>query len=48
MKNNLLVCTSCGAAVDVEATAGLCPRCLMAGAMIPTEDKPNLSSTLGS
>jgi serine/threonine protein kinase len=29
-------CPQCGAALPVTATAGLCPRCLMAEAMVPT------------
>ncbi|MGP8199131.1 MAG: protein kinase domain-containing protein [Limisphaerales bacterium] len=30
-------CSKCGAALPSAATAGLCPRCLMAEAMAPTE-----------
>jgi serine/threonine protein kinase len=30
-------CPKCGAALPAEATAGLCPRCLMAEAMEPTQ-----------
>lgn len=30
-------CPQCGGALPAEATAGLCPRCLMAEAMIPTQ-----------
>ena len=29
-------CPKCGAALPLTATAGLCPRCLMAEAMVPT------------
>ncbi len=31
------VCPKCGAVLPVAATAGLCPRCLMAEAMAPTK-----------
>jgi len=30
-------CPKCGGALPVNATAGLCPRCLMAEAMLPTQ-----------
>ena len=30
-------CPKCGAALPSAATAGLCPRCLMAEAMVPTQ-----------
>jgi len=30
-------CPKCGAALPSDATAGLCPRCLMAEAMVPTQ-----------
>jgi len=30
-------CPNCGAALPSAATAGLCPRCLMAEAMVPTQ-----------
>src|SRR5215469_18947439 len=30
-------CPKCGAALPSAATGGLCPRCLMAEAMVPTE-----------
>ena len=30
-------CPKCGAALPLAATAGLCPRCLMAEAMVPTQ-----------
>ena len=30
-------CPKCGAALPLAATAGLCPRCLMAAAMVPTQ-----------
>lgn len=31
-------CPECGATLPADATAGLCPRCLMAEAMAPTND----------
>ena len=33
-------CPRCGAALPLAATAGLCPRCLMAEAMVPTQAGP--------
>ncbi len=30
-------CPKCGAALPSAATSGLCPRCLMAEAMLPTQ-----------
>ena len=33
-------CPQCGAALPSAATKGLCPRCLMAEAMVPTQDEP--------
>src|SRR5512133_2084442 len=30
-------CPKCGVALPLTATAGLCPRCLMAEAMVPTQ-----------
>ncbi|MDP1591658.1 MAG: protein kinase, partial [Prosthecobacter sp.] len=32
-------CPKCGAALPAEVTEGLCPRCLMAEAMLPTGPK---------
>ncbi|MEA3212533.1 MAG: eukaryotic-like serine/threonine-protein kinase [Chthoniobacter sp.] len=37
MNPDPIFCDSCGAALDSGAPGGLCPRCLMAGAMQPTE-----------
>ena len=37
MNNDPILCSSCGASLDAAAPGGLCPRCLMARAMIPTE-----------
>ena len=37
MNNDPIQCESCGAVLDSAAPGGLCPRCLMAGAMQPTE-----------
>lgn len=33
-------CPSCGAHLESTAPAGLCPRCLMAGALLPTDSVP--------
>jgi len=35
-------CPKCGAALPLTATAGLCPRCLMAEAMVPTRVEAHL------
>jgi len=37
-------CPKCGAALPASATAGLCPRCLLAEAMVPTQVDPELSA----
>ena len=37
MNTDPKLCSSCGAVLDSSAPGGLCPRCLMAGAMLPTE-----------
>jgi len=37
MNNDLPFRDSCGVVLDSAAPGGLCPRCLMAGAMRPTE-----------
>jgi serine/threonine protein kinase len=37
-------CPKCGAALPSAATSGLCPRCLMAEAMLPTQADAALSS----
>ncbi len=31
------LCSSCGCVLDASAPGGLCPRCLMAGALLPTD-----------
>ena len=38
-------CPKCGAALPSAATAGLCPRCLMAKAMVPTQSDAEPSAT---
>ena len=37
MNNDPTLCDSCGTVLDSASPGGLCPRCLMAGAMQPTE-----------
>ncbi|MEM7013040.1 MAG: hypothetical protein AAF585_16325, partial [Verrucomicrobiota bacterium] len=37
MNDESSTCPNCGAELPKGAPAGLCPRCLMAGAMQPTE-----------
>ena len=37
MNTDPKLCSSCGAVLDSSAPGGLCPRCLMAGAMLPTD-----------
>ena len=37
MNTDLILCSSCGSVLDSSAPGGLCPRCLLAGAMQPTE-----------
>ena len=37
MNSDPPICESCGAVLDSATPGGLCPRCLMAGAMQPTE-----------
>src|SRR4030095_12290042 len=36
MNTNPVLCSSCGTALDAAAPGGLCPRCLMAGGMLPS------------
>jgi len=38
--DSLNVCPKCGAALPATATAGLCPRCLLAEALAPTQTGP--------
>lgn len=40
MKSDQKVCPDCGAPIPVNAPQGLCPKCLLAGAAIPTESGP--------
>ena len=42
---NTNTCPKCGAALPSSATAGLCPRCLMAEAMAPTQDEKTSPSS---
>ena len=46
MNTDPLLCSSCGAVLDASAPGGLCPRCLMAGALLPTDPAtgPRLSA----
>ena len=37
MNTDPKLCSSCGAVLDSSAPGGLCPRCLMARAMQPTD-----------
>ncbi len=37
MNSDPMLCSSCGTALDASAPGGLCPRCLMAGALVPTD-----------
>ena len=37
MNTDPILCSSCGAVLDASAPGGLCPRCLMAGALLPTD-----------
>ncbi len=39
-------CPKCGAALPSTATAGLCPRCLLAEAMAPTQVEAEPSAPL--
>ena len=38
VENENQTCPSCGAEVPTDSTRGLCPRCLLAEAMVPTEN----------
>ena len=40
MNTNPNICESCGTSLSIDAASGLCPRCLMAGAMQPTVAEP--------
>ena len=40
MNTNPNICESCGTSLNIDAASGLCPRCLMAGAMQPTVAGP--------
>ena len=42
MNNDPILCSSCGAVLDASAPGGLCPRCLMAGALLPTDSPTGL------
>jgi serine/threonine protein kinase len=50
MNTDPLICPTCGAALEAAQPGGLCPRCLMAGAMIPTDPatgvRPNAPPTV--
>ena len=37
MNTDSIHCAACGAVIEPTAPGGLCPRCLMAGAMTPTD-----------
>ena len=37
MNTDPILCSSCGAVLDSAAPGGLCPRCLMAAALLPTD-----------
>ncbi len=50
MNTDPKLCSSCGTVLDSSAPGGLCPRCLMAGAMLPTDPaispRPTASPTV--
>ena len=37
MNNDPATCPKCGSAIPADAPQGLCPRCVLAGAALPTE-----------
>jgi serine/threonine protein kinase len=44
MNTDPLICPTCGAALEAAQPGGLCPRCLMAAAMIPTDPASGVRS----